>query len=141
MLVQRTAKKIPQKKVQRHCSRYFQIIVHKWSLHCITKSGMWKRLFFNRFRFRFHTYHFRSSISAKTCTILHALCWSRQHQQVCHFSSFLLLSDSRSVFATLFSPSSFLLPQSLSETVSSLLQFYQATMGPRTLVSSGRRRG
>ena len=28
-----------------------------------------------------------SSISAKACTILHALCWSRQHQQVCHFSS------------------------------------------------------
>ena len=55
--------------------------------------------------------------------------------------SLLLLSDSRSVLATLFSPSSFLLPQSLSETVSSLLQFYQATMGPRTLVSSGRRRG
>ena len=82
-----------------------------------------------------------SSIYAKDCAILHALCWSRQHQQVCHFSSLLLLSDSRYVLATLFSPSSFLLPQSLSETVFSLLQFYQATMGPRTLVSSGRRRG
>ena len=55
--------------------------------------------------------------------------------------SLLLLSDSRSVLATLYSPSSFPLPQSLSETVFSLLQFYQATMGPRTLVSSGRRRG
>ena len=38
-------------------------------------------------------------------------------------------------------PSSFLLPQSLPETVFSLFQFYQTTMGPRTLVSSGRRRG
>ena len=28
-----------------------------------------------------------SSFSAETCTILHALCWSRQHQQACHFSS------------------------------------------------------
>ena len=70
-----------------------------------------------------------SSISAEACAILHALCWSRQHQQVCHFSSLLLLSDSRSVLATLSSPLSFLLPQSLSETVFSLLQFYQATMG------------
>ena len=29
----------------------------------------------------------QSSLSAEACTILHALCWSRQHQQVCHFSS------------------------------------------------------
>ena len=29
-----------------------------------------------------------SSVSAEACAILHALCWSRQHQQVCHFSSF-----------------------------------------------------
>ena len=28
-----------------------------------------------------------SSISAKVYAILHAFCWSRQHQQVCHFSS------------------------------------------------------
>ena len=54
-----------------------------------------------------------SSFSAEACTILHALCWSRQHQQVCHFSSFLLLSDSRSVLATLSSPPSFLLSQTL----------------------------
>ena len=40
------------------------------------------------------------------------LCWSRQHQQVCHFPS-LFLSDSRSVLTTLFSPPCFLLPQSL----------------------------
>ena len=54
-----------------------------------------------------------SSFSAEACAILHALCWSRQHQQVCHFSSVLLLSDSRSVFATLSSPPSFLLSQTL----------------------------
>ena len=42
--------------------------------------------------------------SAEACAILHALCWSRQHQQVCHLSSLLLLSDS---------PPSFLLSQTL----------------------------
>ena len=81
-----------------------------------------------------------SRFSAEACAILQALCWSRQHLQFCHFSSLLLLSDSCSVLATLFSPSSFLLPQFLSETVSSLLQFYQTAIGPQTLVSSGRRR-
>ena len=30
------------------------------------------------------------SLSAKACAILQALCWSRQHQQACHFSSLLL---------------------------------------------------
>ena len=45
-----------------------------------------------------------SSFSAEACAILHALCWSRQHQQACHFSSLLLLSDS---------PPSFLLYQTL----------------------------
>ena len=54
-----------------------------------------------------------SSFSAEACAIVHALCWSRQRQQVCHFSSLLLLSDSRSVLATLFFPSSFLLSQTL----------------------------
>ena len=52
------------------------------------------------------------SFSAEACAILHALCWSQQHQQVCHFSS-LLLSDSRSVLATLSSPPPFLLSQTL----------------------------
>ena len=33
---------------------------------------------------------------AEACAILHVLCWFRRHQQVCHFSSFLLPSDSRS---------------------------------------------
>ena len=54
-----------------------------------------------------------SSFSAEACAILHALCWSRQHQQVCHFSSLLLLSDSGSVLTTLSSPPSFLLSQTL----------------------------
>ena len=54
-----------------------------------------------------------SSFSAEACAILHALCWSRQHHKVCHFSSLLLLSDSRSVLATLFSPPPFLLSQTL----------------------------
>ena len=54
-----------------------------------------------------------STLSVEACAILQALCWSRQHQQVCHFFSLLLLSDSRSVIVTLFSPPSFLLPQSL----------------------------
>ena len=54
-----------------------------------------------------------SSFSAKACAILHALCWSRQPKQVCHFFSLLLLSDSRSVLATLSSPPSFLLSQTL----------------------------
>ena len=61
-----------------------------------------------------HTFSFLvgpicSSFSAEACAILHALCWSLQHQQVCLFSS---SSDSCSVFATL-SPPSFLLSQSL----------------------------
>ena len=54
-----------------------------------------------------------SSFSAEACAILHALCWSQQHQQVCHFPSLLLLSDSRSVLATLSSAPSFLLSQTL----------------------------
>ena len=49
-----------------------------------------------------------SSFSAEALAILHALCWSRQHQQVCLFISLLLLFDSRSVLATLSSPPSFL---------------------------------
>ena len=40
-----------------------------------------------------------SSFSAEACAILHALCWSRQHHKVFHFSS-LLLSDSRSVLSS-----------------------------------------
>ena len=54
-----------------------------------------------------------SCFPAKACPILHALCWSRQHQQAFHFSSLLLLLDSHSVLATLSSPPSFLLSQTL----------------------------
>ena len=84
-----------------------------------------------------------SSFSAEACAILHALCWSWQHQQDCHFSSLLLLSDSRSVLATLSSPPSFLLSQTLWQIwqeLSSLILFYQATIGPRTLISTKKRR-
>ena len=56
-----------------------------------------------------------SSFSTEACVILHAFCWSRQHQQVCHFSSLLLLSDSHSVLTTLSSPPSFLLSQTLCQ--------------------------
>ena len=54
-----------------------------------------------------------SSFSVEAFAILHALYWSRQHHKVCHFSSLLLLSDSRSVLATLSSPPSFLSSQTL----------------------------
>ena len=62
------------------------------------------------------------------------LCWSRQHQQVCHFSYYLTL--------VLSSPPSFLLSQTLWQIwqeacLLSLLLFYQATMGCQTLVSPG----
>ena len=48
-----------------------------------------------------------SCVSTEACAVLHALCWFRKHQQVCHFSSFPLLSDYRSVFATRSSTPSF----------------------------------
>ena len=54
-----------------------------------------------------------SSLSTEACAILYALSWSRQHHKICHFSSLLLLSDSRSVPAILSSPRSFLLSQTL----------------------------
>ena len=53
---------------------------------------------------------------AEACAILHALCWSREHQQLCHYSCLLLLPDSCSVRTTLPSPPSFLLSQSLWKT-------------------------
>ena len=79
------------------------------------------------------------SFSAEACVILHALCWSRQYQQVCHFSSHLLLSDSRSVLSSIVP----LISNSVADlagTVFSLFLLYQTTMGPRTLVSPGERR-
>ena len=59
-----------------------------------------------------------SSCSAEACAILHALYWSRQHQQVCHFSSlffspYLTLALSASLSPFLSSSPSFLLPKSL----------------------------
>ena len=61
-----------------------------------------------------HSFLFgRPSLFAEACAILHALCWFRQHHKVCHFSSLLLLSDSRSVLATLSSPPPFLFSQTL----------------------------
>ena len=79
-----------------------------------------------------------STFSAEACAILHALCWSRQHHKVCHFSSLLLLSDSRSVLSSTFPVISNSVAD-LAGTVFSLLLFYQATMGPRTRVSPGER--
>ena len=76
-----------------------------------------------------------SSFSTEACAILHALCWSWQHQQICHFF-YLLLSDSRSVLSSVFPFTSNSLAD-LAGTVFSLLLFYQATMGRRTLVSPG----
>ena len=64
-----------------------------------------------------------SSFSAEACAILHALCWSRQHQQVYLFSSLLLLSDSRFVLATQSSPPSFLLSQTLWQIWKKLFSF------------------
>ena len=64
-----------------------------------------------------------SSFSAEACTILHALCWSRQHHKVCHFSSLLLLFDCRSVLSSIFP----LISNSVADlagTVFSLLLFY-----------------
>ena len=52
-----------------------------------------------------------SSLFARACAILQAHCCPRQHQQVYHFSS-LLLSDPRSIHATLSYSTFFLLPQS-----------------------------
>ena len=80
-----------------------------------------------------------SSFFAETCATLHALCWSQQHHRVCHFFSLLLLSDSRSVLSSIFPLISNPVAD-LAGTVFSLLLFYQATMGPQTLISPGERR-
>ena len=81
------------------------------------------------------------SFSAEACAIMHALCWSWQYQQVCHFSFLLLLlSDSPSVLSFVF-PFISNFVADLAETVFSLLLLRQTTMGCRTLVSPGERRG
>ena len=84
-----------------------------------------------------------SSFSAEACAILHALCWSRQHQQVCHFSFpsiWLSFCPRHSVLSSIFPLISNSI-EDLAGTVFSLLLFYQATMGPRTLVSPGEGHG
>ena len=75
-----------------------------------------------------------SSFSAEACAILHALCWSRQHHKVCHFSS---LTIGLSFCSCPFVLSSYL--KLCGRSVFSLVLFYQTTMGPRTLVSPGER--
>ena len=70
-----------------------------------------------------------SSFSAEACAILHALCWSGQHHKVCHFSSLLLLSDSRSVLTTLSSPRSFLLSETLWQIWQELSFFSSCSIG------------
>ena len=81
-----------------------------------------------------------SSFSAEACAILNAFCWPQQHQQVCHFSSLLLLSHSRSFLATQSSPPSFLLPQFLWQELSSFSSC-SIVSSPQTLVSPRERRG
>ena len=41
------------------------------------------------------------SFSTEACSILQALRWSQQHQQICHFFSLFLLSDCRFFLITL----------------------------------------
>ena len=81
-----------------------------------------------------------SSYSAEACAILHALCWSRQYHKSCHFSSLLLISDSRFVLPSTF-PLIFNSVADLAGTVFSRFLFYWTTMDPRTLISPGERHG
>ena len=80
-----------------------------------------------------------SSFSAEACTILHALCWSRQHQQVCHFSSLLF---SYYLTLVLSSPLAFLLSQTLWQIwqeLSSLSCSIRLQWVLKTLISTGKR--
>ena len=84
-----------------------------------------------------------SSFSAEACAILHALNWSRLHQQKCHFSStpiWLSFFPRHPVLSSIFRFISNSVAD-LAGTVFSFLLFYQAAMGPRTFVSLGQRRG
>ena len=84
-----------------------------------------------------------SSFFAEVCAILHALCWSRQHQNICHFSSHFLLSNwyCPHHLVLFFSfPFTSISLADLAETAFSLLLFCQATMGPQTLAPPGKRR-
>ena len=85
-----------------------------------------------------------SSFSAEVCAILHAFCWFRQHQNICHFSSHFLLSDWYCPYhlGFFFSfPFTSISLADLAETVFFLLLFCQATMCPQTLAPPGKRRG
>ena len=74
-----------------------------------------------------------SSFFSVACAILQAFCWSRQPEEVCHFSSFRFsLCPQHTIL-----PSSFPFAlKSLAETLFSLLLYHQATTDPRTLISS-----
>ena len=74
-----------------------------------------------------------SSFSAEVYAILHALCWSRKHQQVCHLSSPSIRLSPCPRHPVLFSIFPFIAIslENLAGTVFSLLLFYQATMAPR----------
>ena len=85
-----------------------------------------------------------SSFSDEACTILQALCWSRQHQQVCHCSFLLLFSYSCTNFSTLSSFSSFFLRQSFWQIGQELFSLSPPRVllgydGSRTLVSPWKR--
>ena len=68
------------------------------------------------------------SFFAEACANLHALSWSRQHQQVCHLFSLLLLINSCSILATLSSPPSFLLSQALWQILQELSSLYSCSI-------------
>ena len=73
-----------------------------------------------------------SSFFTEACTILHALCWSRQHHKVCRFSSssiWFSFCFRHPVLSSIFPFTSNSLAD-LVGTVFSLLLFYQAPMGP-----------
>ena len=72
-----------------------------------------------------------SIFSAEACALLQALCWSWQHQQVCHFSFppiRLSLCPHHPLLCSIF-PSTSISLADLAGTAFSLLPFYQATMG------------
>ena len=83
-----------------------------------------------------------SSFSAEARAILQALCWPRQYQQVCHFSStpLRLWHCPRHLVFSSVSPITSNSLAHLTETEFSLFLYYQATTGPQTLISSGERR-
>ena len=81
------------------------------------------------------------SFSSEANAILQALCWSWQHQQVCHFSFLLLLSDSCSILATLSPPPFFFLPQTLWQIWQKLYSLFSCSIRlhwvPATCYSRG----